>query len=49
LFALGEETYLCFVAAPDLDHLVQLNQRAGIGNDHVVEGRSRAVRIHTRL
>jgi hypothetical protein len=34
---IGEETYLCIVAAHDLDHVVQLNERAGLNYDHVVE------------
>jgi hypothetical protein len=37
-FALvGEETYLCFIAASDLDHVLQLSRRAGLECDHVVE------------
>lgn len=37
-FALiDEETYLCIVAARDLDHVFQLNERAGLEYDHVVE------------
>jgi Protein of unknown function (DUF4242) len=37
-FALvGEETYLCLVAASDLEYVVQLNRRAGLECDHVVE------------
>jgi hypothetical protein len=37
-FALvGEETYLCVVAAIDADEAVEVNVRARIGCDHVVE------------
>jgi muconolactone delta-isomerase len=37
-FALvGEETYLCLVAASDLDDVARLNRRAGLEYDHVVE------------
>jgi hypothetical protein len=37
-FALvDEETYLCFVAAYDPDHVAQLGQRAGLEYEHVVE------------
>jgi hypothetical protein len=37
-FALvGEETYLCLVAAYDPDHVARLNQRAGLECGHVVE------------
>lgn len=33
----GEETYLCVVAARDRDHVSQLSRRAGLEHDHVVE------------
>src|SRR5215216_2052580 len=37
-FALvGEETYCCIIVAPDIDHIVQLNDRGGLEYDHVVE------------
>jgi hypothetical protein len=37
-FALvDEETYLCIVVAPDLDHVLRLSERAGITAGHVVE------------
>lgn len=37
-FALvGEETYLCVVAATDADEAVELNVRARLDCDHVVE------------
>jgi hypothetical protein len=34
---LGEETYCCIIAAPHIDHIVQLNVRGGVEYDHVVE------------
>jgi hypothetical protein len=37
-FALvGEETYLCFVAASDRDHVLELSRRTGLECDYVVE------------
>jgi hypothetical protein len=37
-FALvDEETYLCIIAAPQLDDVVRLSGRVGFEHDHVVE------------
>jgi hypothetical protein len=37
-FALvDEETYLCIIAAPQLDDVVRLSERVGFEHDHVVE------------
>jgi hypothetical protein len=37
-FALvGEETFICFIAAANVDHVVRLCERAGFEHDHVVE------------
>ena len=37
-FALvGEETFICIIAAAKVDHVVQLCERAGFEHDHVVE------------
>jgi hypothetical protein len=37
-FALvDEETYLCIVAAPQLDDVVRLSERVGFEHDHVAE------------
>jgi len=37
LALLDEETYVWMVSAPDADHVVLVNRRAGIAYDHVVE------------
>jgi hypothetical protein len=34
---IGEETFLCVVAARDREHVVELSRRAGLEHDHVVE------------
>ena len=34
---IDEETYLCIVAARDLNHVVQMSERVGVGHEHVVE------------
>jgi hypothetical protein len=37
-FALvDEETYLCIIAAPQLDDVFRLTERAGFAHDHVAE------------
>jgi hypothetical protein len=37
-FALfDEETYICIIAAPKLDDVLQLGERAGLEHDHIVE------------
>jgi hypothetical protein len=37
-FALvDEETFICIIAAANVDHVVQLCERAGFEHDHVVE------------
>lgn len=37
-FALvDEETYICIIAAPKVDDVVQLSERAGLEHEHVVE------------
>ena len=37
-FALvDEETYICIIAAPNVDDVVQLSERARFEHDHVVE------------
>jgi hypothetical protein len=37
-FALvDEETYICIIEAPNVDHVVQLSERAGFEPDHIVE------------
>jgi hypothetical protein len=37
-FALvGEETYCCIIAAPNVDHIIELNARGDLEYDHVVE------------
>ena len=37
-FALvAEETYICIITAANVDHIVQLCERAGFEHDHVVE------------
>ena len=34
---LGEETYCCIIAAPDIEHIAQLNERDELEYDHLVE------------
>ena len=34
---IDEETYLCVVAARDLDHVTRLNEQAGVEHEHVTE------------
>lgn len=37
-FALvDEETYLCIIAAPKIDHVGELSERVGLEQDHIVE------------
>jgi hypothetical protein len=37
-FALvSEDTYIWMIAAPDVDHVAVVMQRAGVAHDHVVE------------
>lgn len=37
LSLLDEETLLYLIGAPDADHIANLNKRAGVESDHVVE------------
>jgi len=37
LALVDEETYICIIAAPKVDYVAQLSERAGLEHDHVVE------------